>query len=168
MLHNVPRAAILSIALGHPCSQLVIYSGAFEIIELTHLSDGKSRNAKRSLGEKPAAPDKPFCLQTAQSLQPGRWGLCFHVSRSPCLQVFSSTTSLPGQPGLLVITHTIGISLLKNNSSIFSKQETRFLTDRSYPMLTTNFSIKRLVLTVVSMFLLLLQPSLPPETRGLV
>jgi hypothetical protein len=120
MLHNVPRAAVFVVALGHPCSQLVIYSGAFEIIELTHLSDGKSRNAKRSLGEKPAAPDKPFCLQIAQSLQPDRWGPAF-IPGSSCLQVFSHTTSLPGQPGLLVITHTIGISLLKNNSSIFSK-----------------------------------------------
>lgn len=41
------------------CNQLFI-QGSFEIIELTHLSDGSRRNAKRSRRKIPAAPDEPF------------------------------------------------------------------------------------------------------------
>lgn len=57
--------------------QLCIYSGPFEIIELTHLSDGERRNAKRSPGEVPAAPAPNLsCLQIAQSLHHNRWDSC--------------------------------------------------------------------------------------------
>lgn len=58
-------------------SQSCIYLGPFEIIELTHLSDGERRNAKRSLGEVPAAPAPNLsCLQIAQSLHHNRWDSC--------------------------------------------------------------------------------------------
>ena len=57
--------------------QSLIYSGPFEIIELTHLSDGERRNAKRSPGEVPAAPTPNLsCLQIAQSLHHNRWDSC--------------------------------------------------------------------------------------------
>lgn len=62
---------------GGALSQSLIYSGPFEIIELTHLSDGERRNAKRSLGEVPAAPAPNLsCLQIAQSLHHSRWDSC--------------------------------------------------------------------------------------------
>lgn len=62
---------------GGPLSQSLIYSGPFEIIELTHLSDGERRNAKRSPGEVPAAPTPNLsCLQIAQSLHHNRWDSC--------------------------------------------------------------------------------------------
>lgn len=49
----------------------------FEIIELTHLSDGERRNAKRSPGEVAAAPTPNLsCLQIAQSLHHNRWDSC--------------------------------------------------------------------------------------------
>lgn len=59
---------------GDGLLQSLIYSGPFEIIELTHLSDGERRNAKRSPGEVPAAPAPNLsCLQIAQSLHHNRW-----------------------------------------------------------------------------------------------
>lgn len=59
---------------GGAGSQSLIYSGSFEIIKLTHLSDGERRNAKRSPGEVPAAPTPNLsCLQIAQSLHHNRW-----------------------------------------------------------------------------------------------
>lgn len=62
---------------GGALSQSLIYSGPFEIIELTHLSDGERRNAKRSPGEVPAAPTPNLsCLQIAQSLHHNRWDSC--------------------------------------------------------------------------------------------
>lgn len=62
---------------GDGLSQSLIYSGPFEIIELTHLSDGERRNAKRSPGEVPAAPAPNLsCLQIAQSLHHNRWDSC--------------------------------------------------------------------------------------------
>lgn len=62
---------------GGALSQSLIYSGPFEIIELTHLSDGERRNAKRSPGEVPAAPAPNLsCLQIAQSLHHNRWDSC--------------------------------------------------------------------------------------------
>lgn len=62
---------------GGPGSQSLIYSGSFEIIKLTHLSDGERRNAKRSPGEVPAAPTPNLsCLQIAQSLHHNRWDSC--------------------------------------------------------------------------------------------
>lgn len=61
-------------AAGGAGSQSLIYSGSFEIIKLTHLSDGERRNAKRSPGEVPAAPTPNLsCLQIAQSLHHNRW-----------------------------------------------------------------------------------------------
>lgn len=57
---------------------LVMSSGALEAMELAHRSGGQSRDAKRSPGEGPAAPDPPAGLQRAPSFQPGRWGLRFH------------------------------------------------------------------------------------------
>lgn len=69
-------------------SQLCIYSGPFEIIELTHLSDGERRNAKRSPGEVPAAPAPNLsCLQIAQSLHHNRWDSC--LSFLPCSHTFT-------------------------------------------------------------------------------
>lgn len=62
---------------GGALSRSCIYLGPFEIIELTHLSDGERRNAKRSLGEVPAAPTPNLsCLQIAQSLHHNRWDSC--------------------------------------------------------------------------------------------
>lgn len=62
---------------GGAGSQSLIYSGSFEIIKLTHLSDGERRNAKRSPGEVPAAPTPNLsCLQIAQSLHHNRWDSC--------------------------------------------------------------------------------------------
>lgn len=68
---------------GSAGSQSLIYSGSFEIIKLTHLSDGERRNAKRSPGEVPAAPTPNLsCLQIAQSLHHNRWDSAFHFCRS--------------------------------------------------------------------------------------
>lgn len=68
---------------GGAGSQSLIYSGSFEIIKLTHLSDGERRNAKRSPGEVPAAPTPNLsCLQIAQSLHHNRWDSAFHFCRS--------------------------------------------------------------------------------------
>lgn len=69
---------------GGALSQSLIYSGPFEIIELTHLSDGERRNAKRSPGEVPAAPAPNLsCLQIAQSLHHNRWDSCLSFLPHP-------------------------------------------------------------------------------------
>lgn len=75
---------------GGALSQPLIYSGSFEIIELTHLSDGERRNAKRSPGEVPAAPTPNLsCLQIAQSLHHNRWDSC--LSFLPCSHIHGHT-----------------------------------------------------------------------------
>lgn len=69
----------ISAAPRRPRSLTIVYlfGGLFEIIELTHLSDGERRNAKRSPGEVPAAPTPNLsCLQIAQSLHHNRWDSC--------------------------------------------------------------------------------------------
>lgn len=53
------RLAVAFFRLARARNRLFI-QGSFEIIELTHLSDGEGRNAKRSRGKIPAAPDEPF------------------------------------------------------------------------------------------------------------
>lgn len=55
--------------------------GSFEIIELTHLSDGEGRNAKRSQGKIPAAPDEPFLPSNSTVITLEQMGsLSFHFS----------------------------------------------------------------------------------------
>lgn len=80
---------------GGAGSQSLIYSGSFEIIKLTHLSDGERRNAKRSPGEVPAAPTPNLsCLQIAQSLHHNRWDSAFHFCRSRT-QTVRAAASVP-------------------------------------------------------------------------
>lgn len=82
-VHGGPAFRRLYRVAGGAGSQSLIYSGSFEIIKLTHLSDGERRNAKRSPGEVPAAPTPNLsCLQIAQSLHHNRWDSAFHFCRS--------------------------------------------------------------------------------------
>lgn len=55
------------------CNQLFIQA-SFEIIELTHLSDGSRRNAKRSRRKIPAAPDEPFLPSNSTVITPQQMG----------------------------------------------------------------------------------------------
>lgn len=76
-VYTGPRFRRLYRVAGGSGSQSLIYSGSFEIIKLTHLSDGERRNAKRSPGEVTAAPTPNLsCLQIAQSLHHNRWDSC--------------------------------------------------------------------------------------------
>lgn len=69
---------------GGAGSQSLIYSGSFEIIKLTHLSDGERRNAKRSPGEVPAAPTpKPFLPPNSTVITPQQMGLLPFISAAP-------------------------------------------------------------------------------------
>lgn len=66
--------------LAHAHNWLFI-QGSFEIIELTHLSDGEGRNAKRSQGKIPAAPDEPFLPSNSTVITLEQMGsLSFHFS----------------------------------------------------------------------------------------
>lgn len=72
----------------------------FEIIELTHLSDGERRNAKRSPGAVAAAPTPNLsCLQIAQSLHHNRWDSCLSFlphsyTHTQCAHTHTHTQSL--------------------------------------------------------------------------
>lgn len=59
-----------------PSLARLFIQGLFEIIELTHLSDGERRNAKRSPGEVPAAPaPKPSLPPNSTVITPQQMGL---------------------------------------------------------------------------------------------
>lgn len=67
----------LALSLPHSLTRECLFiQGLFEIIELTHLSDGERRNAKRSPGEVPAAPaPKPSLPPNSTVITPQQMGL---------------------------------------------------------------------------------------------